>query len=72
MNLADEFRATEIHRIRISAAELAAEGQSHESIVAFILQELRLLAAKSAAHAEAFRIADRATEAALARHRFLR
>jgi len=70
MNLAGEFRATEIHRIRMSAAELAAEGQSHESIVAFILQELRSLAAKSAAHAEAFRIADRATEAAFARNRF--
>lgn len=72
MNLADQFWATEVQRIRMSAAELAAEGQSHESIVAFILKELRSLSATTATHAEAFRIAERATDEAFAQHQLRR
>lgn len=72
MNLADEYQAAEIHRIRMFAADLAAQGQSHESIVAFILEKLRSLSATTATHAEAFRIADRATDEAFVQHRLHR
>ncbi len=61
MNLAEEYEAAETHRIRIIAADLAAQGQSHERIVTFVLQALKSLATTKATLDQAFKIAERAS-----------
>lgn len=68
MRTAEEYRATELRRIRREAVDVTASGQSFEQVVGFMREELRLVDQRLAALGTALKIVDRASKEAIRRN----
>lgn len=68
MRAAEEYRATELRRIRREAVDVTASGQSFEQVVGFMQEELRLVDQRLAALGTAMKIVDRASKEAIRRN----